>query len=664
MGLKLGGYIEFGGKYAVKFADVDPTNWNRAAIEIYENGNRVARKILEEGQTMYYPDENNPLFGVEVTGIWESQKTAYIEIKTPVKLFKENITLKEGESYTMPSGFPQYKITVRDVPSDTKAELTIRYPDGTTVTRTLEKDYPVGVPYKISSELTQSSVLVIEYVKASKDKSVTFNLYIAKMIFAPAKVVQPEEQKEEKTTTEEPIQVVYDDVIYAGEKVTITYNKTTYQIQLVSVGYYSKFDLIIDDKSVETATVKEGGSYIFTKAPLRVEVIPNTVDLKYNRLQAKIYAPIGASGSVILREANITVRLDISQNRVLLGEEIIVFIKVKNEGKGNAFNVKVLAPIPNNFELISGIGTWELSRLEPFSEMPVLIYTLKPNAVGNYSLGPVIVEYYNELGKKITVKSNIIEDISVYGVPQLELTGGAIKDGETKNYAEKETNSTIRLRFTISAQGEDSRFEFIKNATLYLELGDFLDGKDSIVLGTIKAGEEKVVEEEYKILKEGVYPLKVILKYQDPLGNWHEEIYPNVILINSVPPKIIVKTQTIEKWPEPEELPEYIDKVLATLENATPLAQKISNITEKYIPKQQEKETNIVPYLLGVLILALGIGLVYTAYELNLYKTKLKALEAKKRKPRPGGLPKKEDKTDIRVLEQISQQETTKEKTQ
>ncbi|AFK22826.1 hypothetical protein Py04_1252 [Pyrococcus sp. ST04] len=659
IGLKLGWGIKFSEKYLVKFEDVD-VDWTKVKIRVYENNNPMKTFILAEDETGYYPSQDNILLAIKISGIWKDKGVVYVKLSTPMKLLEDNMVLNEGDSYTLPKLFPKFSIKLLDVPSDTQAKFRITYPDGETVDKLLEKDSPIKVPYRLNSDFVQSPFLVITLVSAKKDDEAVVDIYVPKFVFSNPQVIKPPEEteEEEQLTPTEATQLVYSDILYVGENLTIEYNNTKYNILLKSVGYYSRF-AVLDSKgkTLEEFSVREGNIYLCTKAPLRIEIPPNSVDMTYNRTYVKVYAPLGAIAKPIIRSAKVTAELKVSTKDLLLGgDELIVFIKVKNEGRGNAFQVRVVAPVPNNFELRSGIGAWTLNTLEAFSEMPVLVYTLKPKAVGTYTLGPVIVEYYDEAGRKITVKSNVIEKINVYAVPRISLNVEGFSNSSWSNYVIAKENSTVKLRFTIKAYGNNNEYEFIKNASLLVSLGDFLDGKDVIEIGTLKAGEEKVVDSQYLVLKQGVYPLKVVLKFQDPLGGWHTIEYPNTVLINSVPPRIIVKenTKVIEKYPSPEELPEFIKEVLASQENATYLAEEIANITKEYL-KESNKESPKGVSLVDVLtfiVIALVIVSGWTGYSMVKYKNELEKLKARRKQPRPGGLPKKEEEeiSEIKVL--------------
>ena len=656
VGLKLGGVLKFG-DYEVKFKDVTST-WDKVMIDIYHGGTLVKSLTLQEGEQGYYPSQDDAKIIVKISGIWEDKGVVYITVSTPMKVLEEKLVLSEGSSYTLPSLFPRYTFKVVDIPEDDKVKVKVTYPDGTSVYKVLDKTTPIQVSYKVSSELTQSPVVVVELVEAKKNDEAVVNIYVPELFFTNPQVINPGEEEEGQPVEEADIvQSVYEGILYVGESLTVEYNSTIYKINLVSVGYYSRFKLLDSNGNLmEEFTIREGTGYTSTKAPIRVEIPPNGVDLTYNRTYIKVYTPVGGVAKPIIREAKVTAELSVSEKSLLLGgDELIVFIKVKNVGKGNAFQVKVIAPVPNNFELRSGIGAWILSRLEPFSEMPVLVYTLKPKAVGTYTLGPVVVEYYDEAGKKVTVKSNIIEKITVYSTPQIKLKAAGFSNSSWSNYIKTEENSTIKLRFVVSATGANPEYEFIKNAKLTVNLGGFLDGEDEIYLGTIKAGEEKVVDAQYLVLKQGLYPVSVALKYQDPLGNWHIVNYPNLVLVDSVPPKVkvLVKTETkvIEKLPSPEELPTIVEDILKQQSNPAPLASRIQNVTAKFTASKKEPNYKAIATVLGALVVVLGLVAIGTGYYMTKYKEELRKLRAKKKKPRPGGLPKRsEDEKEVKEI--------------
>jgi hypothetical protein len=370
--------------------------------------------------------------------------------------------------------------------------------------------------------------------------------------------------------------------------------------------------------------------------PIRVEIPPNSVELSYNRTKVRLYAPQGSEVQPIIRDADIKVELSVSTTKILLdGDELIVFINVENQGKGKAFDVNVVAPIPDGFELRSGIGTWNLKMLDAFTKMPVLVYTLKPTQVGSYKLDTVNVQYYNEAGEKKIVKSNTISQIVVYGLPELSLSGEAF-NGTWSTYVHTQ-EKTAKLKFTVSAEGNDAEYEFIKNATIKLLLPDSIDGETELFVGDLKAGETKTLESEYALLRPDNAIISAVLVYQDPLGNWHEENFGNLVVVNSLPPAI----KEVKVDLSPEELPQYVNSMLVKLDDETRvlLAEKLYNITAPYIPP--EKGVNWWS-ILTILFVIVSAVLAYNYIDLkSKYEKVLKELG--RRKKRPGGLPKKEE---------------------
>ncbi|NJE12201.1 DNA cytosine methyltransferase [Thermococcus sp. LS2] len=623
------------GNYEIKFADVDPY-WTKAALDIYENGVKKATAVLGLGDSYYYPSSTNTLLKLTLKWARSDKKTILVAIESPLVKIALDEKLNEGEAYALPSGFPSIKIKLVDA-YDTSAKFTVYLPY-TTITKTVNENDGFGITYQLTDDVSYYPYVFVVLKSSVNNEYATVDIYVPKYAATTLKIKRA--TTEETTTTEttlEPTELVYNDILYVGEILTINYNSTVYKLRLNSIGYYSSLSLFNENNTpLETFRVKEGGSYTSKKAPIRIEIPPNSVDLVYNRTYIKIYAPSGAEVLPIVREAKIKVDLSTNVKEMLLnGEELIVFVNVENQGRGKAFDVNVIAPLPNNFELKSGIGTWSLKTLDAFTKMPVLVYTLKPTQVGKYDLGKVKVEYYNEAGQKKVVTSNEVRGIVVYSIPEISLSAEAF-NGTWSTYVTTQEKS-VKLRFKISAGKGNPEFEFIKNATLELILPDSIDGETTIKLGDIKAGEEKIVEGQYVILKQAVSIIGAKLKYQDPLGNWHEKYFGNLLIVNSIPPKVIVEEKVQKVYPKPEELPDYIKKTLDSLNNPTPLAQAIENVTVNYLPKKLDYKTPLIVILL-ILVVALGAATVNYKNKYEIVKSKLE-----RRKKRPGGLPKKEE---------------------
>ena len=639
--LGLGDSVIFG-NYEIKFADVNPS-WTKVNIHIYEKGKStpITTPVLEIGQSYAFPNDENPLFYVKIAWIKSDTKTIYLRIESPLKKL-ESKTLSEGETYQLPSWLPEIKIKVVEAYDDSaKFKITLPYES---LTQTIAEGKGYGIPYKLT-EISGKTISYYPYVyidlkSSTKNGDVNFDIYIPEYAATSLQVKRAQVSEEiSQQVGAEPTELIYNDILYVGEILTFSINQTTYKLRLNSVGYYSSFSLFDkNNKPIKTFTVKEGFGYQLSQVPIRVEIPPNSVDLTYNRTKVRLYAPQGSEVQPIIREANIKVELSVSTTKILLdGDELIVFVNVENQGRGKAFDVNVAAPIPNGFELRSGIGTWKIKMLDAFTKMPVLVYTLKPTQVGIYKLDTVDVQYYNEAGEKKVVKSNTINQLIVYGLPKLSLVGEAF-NGTWSTYVHTQ-EKTVKLKFTLSAEGKNAKYEFIKNATIRLLLPDSLDGETELFVGDVKAGETKTLESEYAILKPDNAIISAMVVYQDPLGNWHEENFGNLVIVNSLPPAVEIKE--VKVYPSPEELPQYVNSTLAKLDNKTRelVAEKLKNISVSYLPP--EKGINWWP-LLTVLFLIASAVLAYGYMDLkSKYEKALKELGRRKR--RPGGLPKKEE---------------------
>ncbi|ALV62064.1 hypothetical protein ADU37_CDS03650 [Thermococcus sp. 2319x1] len=641
--LGLGDSVIFG-NYEIKFADVNPS-WTKVNIHIYEKGKTTpsVTPVLGVGESYPFPTENNPLFYVKIAWIKSDAKTIYLRIESPLKKL-ESKTLSEGETYQLPPWLPEIKIKVVEA-DDTSAKFEIILPYET-ITQPIEEGNGYGVPYKlteISGKTISYHPYLYIYLKSSTNNGdVNFDIYIPEYATTSLQVKRAQVSEETpQQVVAEPTELIYNDILYVGEILTFSINQTTYKLRLNSVGYYYSSFSVFDENNtpIKTFTVKEDSGYQLSQVPIRVEILPTIEDLDYNRTKVRLYAPEGSEVQPIVREANIKVELSVSTTSILLdGDELIVFVNVENQGRGKAFDVNVVAPIPSGFELRSGIGTWSLKMLDAFTKMPVLVYTLKPTQVGSYKLDTVNVQYYNEAGERKVVKSNTINQIIVYGLPKLSLSGEAF-NGTWSSYVHTQ-EKTVKLKFTVSAEGKDAKYEFIRNATIKLLLPDSLDGETELFIGDLKARETKTLESEYAILKPDNAIISAMLVYQDPLGKWHEENFGNLVIVNSLPPAVEIKE--VKVYPSPEELPQYVNSTLAKLDNKTreALAEKLNNITISYLPPS-EKGINWWP-ILTVLFLVASALLAYGYIDLkSKYEKALKELGRRKR--RPGGLPKKEE---------------------
>ena len=636
--LSLGESVTFG-DYKIQFADIDQA-WTQALIKVYaKDGSLVTSKVLPTGYSLSVPDNDNPLFYVRLAWILRSNQKILISLESELELVEGDVQINKNDAYNLPYKFndvviPAIKVKVTNT-YENKANVRIILPYETITATIFEGDH-YAVPYKLTSDFQYSPYLYL-YLKNATTSYAVFDVYLPKY---PTTVFQLGEGGAGGTTPSapgaEPTELVYNDIMYEGENLIIDINGTEYALGLNTVGYYSSFTLFDKDNNpLKSFEVKKGTGYELSEAPLVVELI--NYESEYKRAYLRVYAPRGTEVAPIVRDPKIEVSVSTSSTELLLNDELLVFINVENSGRGRADNVNVVASIPTGFELGSEIGTWSLDTLNPFTEMPVLVYLLKPTQVGKYELGPVVVKYYDERGIEREVDSGNPLSITVYAIPKLSVTGEAF-NGTWGTYVHTQ-EKTVKLKFTISAEGKEPEYEFIKNATLQLSIPDSLDGETKLYVGDLKAGETKTLESDYAILKADNAIISAKLVYQDPLGNWHEENFENLAVVNSLPPAM--ETKEVKVYPDPGELPSYVNTTLANLDNESKveLAEALKNISVSYLPP--ETGINWWP-IVAILFILVSAVLGYNYVDLKAkYDKALKELGRKKR--RPGGIPKKEE---------------------
>jgi len=632
------------GDYKITFAGlgrINPGNILAADIEVSGPEGKDGYP-LSNGDWAVYPSQSNPLLNISVVWLKESEKTALVRVSSPLEKLIPDETLSVGGSITLPSGFPKIRIKLAAAYS-TKAVFNVYLPySSTPKTYTVDEDDGFGVSYKLSKDVSYGPYVYV-YLKDSKSgSSAKFDVYVPKVFSTKFQIERAGEQTTTTTTTTV-IELVYNDILYTGESLPIDVNGTEYHIKLLStIPNIAKVSILKGNSVVDTLILETGDVPKKAKnSPFELAV--QNVDVKYNRALLKVYAPQGSTAIPILRSADIQVGIDTSQKALMLGDNMVVVITVQNKGKGDAYDLNVAAPIPSNFEVVSTVKTWELKTLPAFADMPALIYVLKPTKVGEYKIGRAVVTFYDpksiDTGKKKTAISNELSGIKVYGIPQISVKGLAY-NGTWSSYIHTDSGKQIKVKFSIKASSGNPEFEFIKNATLRLSLPNNLQGQSVIPIGTVKAGEEKTIESTFKVITRDLGLLNVQLTYLDALGNQHEINLGNLVTINSLPPKVKVVEKTIKVYPEPKELPKFINQTLAKMTDATPLAKEIVGIANEYIPPK--KSTNYWKPL-AVLFLLLSIALGATTYIYwSGYEKAMRELRRKK-KSRPGGLPKKEE---------------------
>ena len=623
------------GSFSVELSDAT-SDWSRVSLEV--NGPSGSKIFVgSSGDEFYYPSQSNPYLIISLVWIKKDTESVLITLKSPLKKLLSDQVLKKDQSIQLPEGFPKIKIYLSSFSVDTKkATFKIVYPYGSSDYVTVDEGSGDGANYRLPGDFVYINYLYLHVNKISTD-GVNFDVYVPRVASVDFKVVKSGQSEESgETATQTEVFLVYNDLLYTGEKLPIILDNTTYYVKLISVvSTKASIEVYKGSKKLGTYFVNVGEIKQIPDTPLKVSV--QEPEPQYSRATVLVYAPDGTQVTPILRPAEMVAEIDAMPKKIMLGDSLVVVISVENKGKGDAYDVTVAAPIPNGFELVSTTKSWTFKSLPAFTKMPALIYVLKPTKVGKFDIGKVVVTYYDDeslqTGEMKTVYSAPLTGIEVYDVPSIEVTAQAYNGTSWGKYVTAKENETVTLKFQVKASGENPDYEFIKNASLYVLLPE---GQQAIKVGDLKAGDSKTVQASVKILNQTLYNVGARLVYYDPVGNKHELNLGNLVTINSIPPKVI--TKEVKVWPAPEELPAYVNKTLSELDDPTPLAEELANITAGYLPP---KSNPWKPLAIAFILVAAVLGGV--AYKYWDEAEKLKEKFERKKQRRPGGLPKKEE---------------------
>ena len=627
------------GNYKIFVKDIDSITWSKAILEV--SGPEGTQEItVSENTYVYYPNPDNPVLRFSVV-LWNSGGTPTILLTVASPLVKRStkVITKGGTVILTPGDVKVHLLKV----NNTSAEFEVTTPTITTPVKfTLKHGQGRGINYRLTTGDYTYTNFVYLYLKSSTSSTATVEFYMPKVPVTSITVTHAgESNKPSPQPTSKPNTctcLMYNGLLYAGEKLLARYEKSTYGIQVISVSSTKVSVKVYNgSKLLNTYLLSIGQSQAISGTPLSFMI--TSADVKYNRVHLKLYAPKDTQVTPPVREAFISVTMNAIPKKILLNDYLVIAISVENNGRGDAYDLNVAAPIPNGFELVSSTQSWNIKTLPAFSKMPALIYVLKPTKVGTFEIGKAVVKYYDDesllTGTQRTVTSPSLKGIVVYAIPTLEVSAQAY-NGTWSNYISAKPGDTVKLKFGVKAGGKNPAYEFITNATLHLYLGNALDGSNELHLGTIKAGEAKNIMIDVKVLKENLTNVRAVLTYLDPLGNEHSMDLGNLVTINSMPPKVVV--EKVKVWPSPEELPGYVNKTLASMKNPEPLAQELENISKFYLPPQKNTWKPI-----AILFIILTIILGALAYKYWDSSEKCRKVLEKKKAKRPGGLPKKED---------------------
>ena len=628
------------GSFTVEYVDLEAPTLGGNTTKIYfrvTGPTGAMNYVASAGSWFAYPNNQNPYINVSVLWISEN-KSALIEIQSPLQKLLSNQSMLVGQELTLPQGLPRIKIKLTAVSGD-QVTFQVILPYGETRTLIISKGSGGGVRYKLGGNYYYNNYLYIQVLNTVTNGA-TFDVYIPKVASTSFRVLRAGQSKgggNVSLTKVEDI-LVYSGLLYINEQLPVKYQNTTYYVKLLTtIPSVAKIEVLKGEKVLGTALLEVGDlPRVISNSPFKISV--SSVEPNYKRATLRIYAPPGTEVTPILRRANVIAMINATPRRIMLSDSLVVMINVENLGRGDAYDVSVAAPIPNDFELVSQAKSWNLKTLSAFTNMPALIYILKPTKVGKFEIGKAIVTFYDdqslETGKKRVVYSPTLTGVEVYNIPSLDVKALAY-NGTWGTYVTTDVNKTVSVKFTVSAGAGNKDYEYIQNATLILSSSNSLSGPSVIKLGTIRAGETKTAQVDFKVLSANVTNIKATLVYTDPLGDVHQMYLGNLVTINSIPPKILIKK--VKTYPEPNELPGYINATLSSITNPEPTAKEIADVVRAYLPPQSNAWKGV-----GILFIILTIILAGLTYRYWYEAEKLKEALGRKKKRRPGGLPKRE----------------------
>ncbi len=631
------------GSFTIEYVDLQAPTLGSNVTKIYfrvTGPTGSMNYVASTGEWFAYPNIQNPYINVSVLWVKSEDKSALIEIQSPLQKLLSNQSLLKGQEITLPQGLPQIKIKLTGVSGD-QATFQVTLPYGETRTLIISKGSGGGVRYKLGDNYYYNNYLYIQVLNTVTNGA-TFDVYVPKVASTSFTILRASGQSEgsgNNTPTQVEDVLVYSGLLYVNEQLPVKYQNTTYYVKLLTtIPSVAKIEVLKGSQSLGTALLEVGDlPKVISNSPFKISV--STVEPNYKRATIRIYAPPGTEVTPILRRANVIAAINATPRKIMLNDNLVVMINVENLGRGDAYDVSVAAPIPNDFELMSQAKSWNLKTLSAFTNMPALIYILKPTKVGKFEIGKALVTFYDdqslETGKKRVVYSPTLAGVEVYNVPALNVKALAY-NGTWGSYVTTGVNKTVSVKFTVNAGAGNKDYEYVQNATLILSFSNSLGGPSAISLGTIHAGETKTIQVDFRVLSTNITNIKATLVYTDPVGNIHQTYLGNLVTINSIPPKILVRE--VKVYPRADELPGYINRTLSSMTNPEPTAKEIAAVAQAYLPPQNNTWKGI-----GILFIILTIVLAGLTYKYWYEAGKFKEALERRKKSRPGGLPKKED---------------------
>jgi len=643
--LGLGDSVEIA-NYTIQFYDVS-TNWSLITVQVLHPGG-AQLFFLKEGETGYFPSRASEIFDVTVQSIDRAEGTITLLISSPLKTVRRDLEMTKNETVVLNSNV---QIHLYDS-WENGARFGVKIPPYSGfITFTLHRFEGKSFTYPLSDSLRYENYLRVSLISASPSSAVldvympalnADNLTLTTIPAGNSSVpVKPKQPK--------PYVPIYSGYLFTGESINVTTGNGTYSVRLMGIENGSAtINLTGEGGNSTSLTLSPGGGLVQPEG-FALMLSLKDIDSEHGRVFLNVYAPMGSSVKAPRRPANVNLSVSAVPTKLMIGGEVAVYINVENLGPGDARDLIVAAPIPSGFELVGKEAGWSVGDLPAYSRVPALVYILRPTSPGEFKISGVMATYYNESGSRVQVTSGP-ETVRVYALPEIQmevLGSNSTYGGNWGTYVRAEKGHPVTLLFNISAGGDNPSFEFVKDAAIHVEYPAGVVGPALIGVGNISAGQNVQKAIQIRVLSAGHFPLRVSLTYKDPLGNEHELDTGTAVVLDSVPPKVIVKEKTVHVYPSENQLPSFVNQSLQNSTNATVLAQRLQGVISSYLPKESRPDYWKIASLL---FLILALVLAYLAYgyykEVQIFRRVL----LRKRRSRPGGLPKRWKRDELEQL--------------
>lgn len=262
--------------------------------------------------------------------------------------------------------------------------------------------------------------------------------------------------------------------------------------------YFKKSDFNKVDFSICGGCSYEATYYIVVDSNTKSGIYPINFDILYENNKIKeetvLVKVIGVPDILLNYE---------KEESHYPGDNFELNLLLNNIGTGNAKNIKITS-LSEDF-LLTGSQTKYLDFLNSSENKEIkLNFAVNSEVISGLYKIPFEIVYLDELGNEL--KKNYEVSINILDSASISLQNLKIKNYETTIFEE------IVIEAIIENNG-DGRAE---NVYAYIETD--LDGYEKSFVGSLNSGEDSPILFKLKSSKSGIYPIKLIVNYEDDMG--------------------------------------------------------------------------------------------------------------------------------------------------